>query len=272
MRVSTYARRVLLGVIALLAINAGTSFAQSRSVVVLTEAPIMLLPDANRTPLSVVSTGQRLVSLGVEGQWVRVEFQDSRFGKRVGYVESRFVRVEAPPPAPSVQPAPAAAPAAPVSRPATPAPTAVVTNAPRVSGPPSAQALTFRKVDYAEVQGEQERSRSARLVLDPVARTIVFADEGGGEAKGLFARIPYESITKIVYEQSAHRRYGAGVMVSPLLFFTKGKKHWLTMEFQNVAALPQGFVYARLDKDNYRQILSALRAGTGVTVEEHIED
>jgi hypothetical protein len=61
-------------------------------------------------------------------------------------------------------------------------------------------------------------------------------------------------------------------MVSPLLFFTKAKKHWLTIEFQNVATLPQGFVYAQLDKDNYRQILSALRAGIGRTIEEHIEE
>jgi hypothetical protein len=132
--------------------------------------------------------------------------------------------------------------------------------------------LTFRKVDFYQQQGEDERERDARLVLDPVAKVLIFADEDKGEEKTAYAKIPYANLTKIVYEQSAHRRYGAGVLVSPLLFFTKGKKHWLTIEFKDVADLPQGFVYARLDKDNYRQILSALRAGTSLEVEEHIED
>jgi hypothetical protein len=133
-------------------------------------------------------------------------------------------------------------------------------------------SLTFRKVDFYQQDGEKERERDARLVLDPVAKVLIFADQDKGEEKATYAKIPYANLTKIVYEQSAHRRYGAGVLVSPLLFFTKGKKHWLTIEFREVSDLPQGFVYARLDKDNYRQILSALRAGTGINVEEHIED
>ena len=76
-----------------------------------------------------------------------------------------------------------------------------------------------------------------------------------------------------MYERSKHRRYGAGALANPLLFFTsRGKKHWLTIEFADVADLPQGYVYLRLDKKNQRQILSALGAGTGIEIEQIIED
>ncbi len=46
----------------------------------------------------------------------------------------------------------------------------------------------------------------------------------------------------------------------------------MTIEFQDVPEYPQGFVYARLDKDNYRRILIALSAGTGIEIEEHVEE
>jgi hypothetical protein len=249
-------------------------------------APIFLTPGAQQ-PLRVAATGTVLEILGTESAWLKVQFNDPQFGRRTGYVEAKFVR-EVPTAAAltpmdlSVKPAsPQTAPpptserpnvATTGERPATVVPTPSTRTAPVDRRATAGQTLTFRKVDYAEMQGDKERSRAARLVLDPVTQTVTFADEGDGEAKTVYARVPYGSITKIVYEQSSHRRYGAGVMVSPLLFFTKGKKHWLTLEFQNVSALPQGFVYARLDKDNYRQVLSALRAGTGLTVEEHIEN
>jgi hypothetical protein len=264
----------------------GHAYAQNDRAIVLENAPIVLLPEANRAPLATAAKGSSLILVKDEGAWLQVQFQDPRYGLRTGYVEKRFVTVQratvqraaeqpldlsvpAPQPAdnrpPSVTPPP----------PPTPAPSAATSpvrpSEPRPIGTAS-QTITFRKVDYSVIVGDEERSRSARLVLDPVGRTLVFADEGGGEAKELYAKVPYEAITKIVYEQAAHRRYTAGVLVSPFLFFTKAKKHWLTIEVQNVAEFPQGFLYARLDKDNYRQVLSALRAGTGLTIEEHIEE
>ena len=135
-----------------------------------------------------------------------------------------------------------------------------------------AQAVTFKKVDYFQATGEEEKKRDARIVLDPTARVITIADEKQGAEKELFATIPYDAVTKIVYERSAHRRYKAGLLVSPWLLFSKGKKHWLTIEATGVESLPQGYVYAQLEKDNYRQILSALRSGLGMEIEEIIED
>ena len=128
--------------------------------------------------------------------------------------------------------------------------------------------LTWRKVDFFEVTGEDEKKRDARLVLDPVARTIVLSHEDDGAERELYAEIPYDAVTGVIYELSQHRRYGAGLLVNPFLLFSRGKKHWLTLEFKGVEAMPQGFVYTQLDKNNYRQILSALRAGLDVEVQE----
>ena len=115
----------------------------------------------------------------------------------------------------------------------------------------AADAIIFKKVDVFEMEGEDEKK---------------------GAEKATYAVIPYDAITKIVYEKSKHRRYGAGMLINPFLLFSKGKKHWLTIEFTGVADLPQGYVYLRLDKKNQRQILSALGAGTGIVIEQIIED
>ena len=109
-----------------------------------------------------------------------------------------------------------------------------------------------------------------------ISRFRVVHDEIVSEKKGAekatYAVIPYDAITNIVYERSAHRRYGSALLINPLLVFSRGKKHWLTIEFTDVADLPQGYVYMRLDKNNQRQILSALGSGTGIEIEQIIED
>ena len=142
----------------------------------------------------------------------------------------------------------------------------------------AADAIIFKKVDVFEMEGEDEKKRDARMELDAEARVLFPVDEKKGAEKATYPIIPtypvipYDAITKIVYEKSAHRRYGAGLLVNPFLLFSKGKKHWLTIEFTDVADLPQGYVYMRLDKNNQRQILAALGAGTGIEIEQIIED
>ena len=136
----------------------------------------------------------------------------------------------------------------------------------------AADAIIFKKVDVFEMEGDDEKKRDARMELDSETRILSLVDEKKGIEKATYAVIPYDAITKIIYEKSKHRRYGAGLLINPFLLFSKGKKHWLTLEFTDVADLPQGYVYMRLDKKNQRQILSALGAGTGIEIEQIIED
>ena len=81
-----------------------------------TSAPVFVLPDATRTPLRVLVPGTRLRVLREQGDWLRVEFEDPRWGRRVGYIERKNVDMSGPeteatpskpkPRAPATAPAP----------------------------------------------------------------------------------------------------------------------------------------------------------------------
>jgi hypothetical protein len=82
------------------------------SAVVTTAAPVFLQPGA-QTPLRVAKVGTVFKVLQQEGEWVEVEFNDPQFGRRVGWVEKKLVRISQPELEPmelSVRPATAAPP------------------------------------------------------------------------------------------------------------------------------------------------------------------
>jgi hypothetical protein len=83
-------------------------------------APVFVLPDATRTPLRVLTPGTRLRVLRDQGEWLRVEFDDPRWGPRIGYIERKHVEMaepEAETPPPTRRPdAPGATPAPPRQR------------------------------------------------------------------------------------------------------------------------------------------------------------
>ena len=62
--------------------------------VVLADAPVMLLPDTNRTPIRMAAAGSVLIALQEDEEWVRVRFQDPQSGRREGYVQRRFLRIQ----------------------------------------------------------------------------------------------------------------------------------------------------------------------------------
>jgi peptidase M48-like protein len=98
--------RVVVSLLAVVAISASSSFAQrtTQRLLVLENAPIVLLPDANRVPLRVVAKGTRITLLKDEGDWLQVQFEDPRFGVRTGYIQAKFVRKEVVPVKPNSQP------------------------------------------------------------------------------------------------------------------------------------------------------------------------
>lgn len=68
--------------------------ASAQDAIVTTAAPIFVLPDSNRSPLRTAAANTRLEVLEEKPEgWVRVEFQDPQFGKRVGFIEARFVKI-----------------------------------------------------------------------------------------------------------------------------------------------------------------------------------
>ena len=57
-------------------------------------APVFLRPDATLTPLRQLPTGTRLRVLDQTADWLHVEFEDRQYGRRVGYIQRAFVRLE----------------------------------------------------------------------------------------------------------------------------------------------------------------------------------
>ena len=91
--------KVLSSVVIALGVLCGIStaaYADERTAVVTTAAPIYVVPDANRVPLRVAAVNTVLRVRSEEGPWLQVEFQDPQFGRRVGYVETQRVRVNNP--------------------------------------------------------------------------------------------------------------------------------------------------------------------------------
>jgi hypothetical protein len=60
-------------------------------------APAFILPDATRTPLRTLTAGTSVRVLEEKGEWVRIEWNDDQFGRRVGYVQSKFVTIRRTP-------------------------------------------------------------------------------------------------------------------------------------------------------------------------------
>jgi hypothetical protein len=60
--------------------------------VVIADAPIFLLPDSTREPLRVAKQGSALRLIEQAGDWDRIEFQDPEYGRRVGYIQTKFAQ------------------------------------------------------------------------------------------------------------------------------------------------------------------------------------
>ena len=89
---------VLAGV--LVVFVAGTAQGQysgrNATTIVTDGAPIFLLPDSSRTPLTKLPAGTSVRVLGIDGEWVNLEFRDGIFGARVGYVLKMHVKLPQP--------------------------------------------------------------------------------------------------------------------------------------------------------------------------------
>ena len=140
------------------------------------------------------------------------------------------------------------------------------------------EALYWEKVDFYFNQNGRGEKVDARLILDPGTRELTVADEKLPQL-ATFATIPYDAIASVTYSYSKHPRWktGAALLIPFTIFavpffFMKGKKHWLSITFEDVPDHPEGFVYLRLDKNNYLQIIAAIEGQTGMSVERLVEE
>jgi hypothetical protein len=79
-------------------------------------------------------------------------------------------------------------------------------------------------------------------------------------------RVAYRKVNTLEYGQSVSRRYAAAVLVSPLLLFSKARKHFVTLGYVDAQGQQQVVVF-RVEKGDIRSVLAGLEARTGRRVE-----
>jgi len=135
-------------------------------------------PGTDQTPITVLSAGDQVNILGIEGSWAKVETADGK----VGYVYHRYVvaRVDgAPPPAlprPAAPPAPPAVAAAPGPAPPPPSP------APTASEAAVSAELAGLRAELAELKDKVQKRADRREEASGLAATPFAPDAPGAAA------------------------------------------------------------------------------------------
>jgi hypothetical protein len=129
-------------------------------------------------------------------------------------------------------------------------------------------AVGGRKAQYigGTISAIPEKAEGA---LDTTSDTaIVFAPDKKGVAP---LSIPYAVITGIEYGQKAGRRVAVAVLVNPLALFSKKRKHFLTLNYTDVAGKEQAVVL-ELGKDIIRTTLTIVETRSGKAIEYQDEE
>lgn len=127
-------------------------------------------------------------------------------------------------------------------------------------------AVDGKKAEYigGTVAGMAEETEGR---LDTThASTLTFTPEKKERAP---LAIPYDQITSIEYGQKSGRRIGVAIMVSPIALFSKKRKHFLTVSFNDAAGKEQAAVL-ELGKDIIRTTLTIVqtRSGKDITYQD----
>jgi hypothetical protein len=133
-----------------------------------------------------------------------------------------------------------------------------------LSGVTFGEDAVFSKVKVADPTGKQV---DARLVFSDADKNLAVR-----VAERDFVTVPYNQVDKISYEYTKKHRImqGAVVMVASLaagaiVMLTKSKSHWLYIDFHQENAAKS--VVLRMDKNEYKNILDAVKSHTGKDVE-----
>ena len=119
--------------------------------------------------------------------------------------------------------------------------------------------ISFSKVEARTGFGFAEEGDKGNLVLDN--DTIRLVKKNGVE----YFSLATTSVTDMFYSRVSGRRIKTAIFVSPLLLLTKGRKHYVTLTFDDPVA--SGAVELKLDKKNYVGILRSLEQVTGMSMQ-----
>jgi len=118
--------------------------------------------------------------------------------------------------------------------------------------------MSFKKVEVRTTYGKAEEGKKGKLIVSGDVIRFVKNNE-----RDEYFSIPSDAVTEIFYSRASGRRMKTaiigGIIFLPLAFtgFMKGKKHYMTLSFDDGADIV-GAVEFKLDKKNYRGILRSI--------------
>ncbi|MCW5963282.1 MAG: hypothetical protein KIT83_04525 [Bryobacterales bacterium] len=95
-------------------------------------------------------------------------------------------------------------------------------------------------------------------IKDP--QKLIFSSEKGG------FEIPYASIKTLEYGQKAGRRVGVAIVITVWALFSKKRKHFLTIGYDDAEDAPQGVVL-EIAKGRAKTFITVIEARSGKKVE-----
>jgi len=251
---------------------------QTERSVTFVDAPVRLYPDLNRTPLATLPPGTPVQIMEKQGEWLRISFRDSSLGDRVGFVRAEHIKPLAK------DQHPAAVPQEPQSIATSPAP-AVDKTAPRnethaaaaepmpaaaPAAPDNARTASNTVVrephqftDAQLTMPEGDKTKQVDVTISYAGEAFQLLEKGTRKPMKVFA---YKSFTGGEYSYSKSPRWKSGVFLSPFLFLSSGKKHWLLVKTADDYAM------LRLDKNNYKLIMAEWETRTGLKIEAEGEN
>ncbi len=129
--------------------------------------------------------------------------------------------------------------------------------------------MSFKKVEVRTAYGKAEEGKKGKLIVSGNAIRFVKDNE-----RDEYFSIPSDAVTELFYSRVSGRRIKTAIFVNIFLLFSKGKKHYLTLSFDDGGDIV-GAVEFKLDKKNYRGILRAVEQVSGVNLvfdQEGIKD
>ena len=77
--------------------------------------------------------------------------------------------------------------------------------------------------------------------------------------------IPWDRVSQLEYGQNVARRWRSAILLSPIALFSKAKKHFVTITYQDKDKAEQAMVL-EFDNDDIRMVLASLKARTLQTI------
>jgi len=129
--------------------------------------------------------------------------------------------------------------------------------------------MSFKKVELRTTYGKAEEGKKGKLIVSGNAIRFVKDNE-----RNEYFSIPSDAITELFYSRVSGRRIKTAIFVNIFLLFSKGKKHYMTLSFDDGGDIV-GAIEFKLDKKNYRGILRAIEQVSDVDLvfdQEGIKD